>query len=39
MMKDDPLNPPKGDFGPVQLWQDTTRLTPLHQLAGGWEGS
>jgi hypothetical protein len=35
----DPLNPPKGDFGAVLVWQDTAkeRLTP--PLRGGWEGS
>jgi len=35
----DPLNPPKGDPGTVQTWQDaaTEHLTP--PLRGGWEGS
>jgi hypothetical protein len=37
----DPLNPPKGDFRTVQVRQDSAkeRLTPLRQLAEGWEGS
>ena len=35
----DPLNPPKEDFRPVQIRQGTAkeRLTP--PLRGGWEGS
>ncbi len=35
----DPLNPPKGDFGTVQVWQHAAkeRLTP--PLRGGGEGS
>ncbi len=39
MLKHDPLNPPKGDFGTVQVWQHaaTERLTP--PLRGGGEGS
>jgi hypothetical protein len=38
-IKNDPLNPPKGDFRTVQVLQDAAieRLTP--PLRGGGEGS
>jgi hypothetical protein len=39
LLKYDPLNPPRGDFRTVQVRQDPARLTPLRQLAEGWEGS
>jgi hypothetical protein len=38
MLKYDPLHPPKGNFRTVQIRQDSARLTPLRQLAEGWEG-
>jgi hypothetical protein len=38
-IKYDPLNSALRNFRTVQVRQDTARLTPLRQLAEGWEGS
>jgi hypothetical protein len=35
----DPLNSARRNFKKVQVKQDSARLTPLRQLAEGWEGS
>jgi hypothetical protein len=39
MLKYDPLNPPKGDFGPVQVCENAAKERLTHPLRGGWEGS
>jgi hypothetical protein len=39
MLKYDPLNPPRGDFRSVKVKDSSATLTPLRQLAEGWEGS
>jgi hypothetical protein len=35
----DPLNPALRNFRTVLVQQNSARLTPLRQLAEGWEGS
>ncbi len=39
LLKYDPLNPPKVHFKTMLTKQVAERLTSLHHLAEGWEGS
>jgi hypothetical protein len=32
----DPLNPPKGDFRPVQVWQGTAKERLVLPLSASW---
>jgi hypothetical protein len=39
MLKYDPLHPPKGDFGPVQVWENATKERLTSRFWRDWEES